>query len=337
MLILGIESSCDETAIAVVENGRKIISNCVLSQIDIHERFGGVVPEIAARAHCEAISSLAKKALADVDIDDIDGIAVTYAPGLIGALLVGVSFAKGLAFSLNKPLIPVHHLRGHVAADYITHPQLEPPFTALIASGGHSHIVYVRDYTDYEIMGTTKDDAAGECYDKVARILGLSYPGGSKIEQLGKTGNPNSISFPKVNFKNDPFSFSFSGIKTAVINYVHTKEQKNEPYSKEDVAASFNEAVTSVLAEKAIKASVLHTPKKLVAAGGVSANASLREKLTVMAKKNNVELFLPDRSLCGDNGAMIASQGYYELLKGNIADYGELNAFPTVSIDSDFR
>lgn len=331
MIILGIESSCDETAVSVVENGRNILSSYVSSQIDIHKLYGGVVPEIAARAHCEAISGLTMQALNDIGNKEIDGIAVTYAPGLIGALLVGVSFAKSLSFAMNKPLIPVHHLRGHVASDYITHPDLEPPFTALIASGGHSHIVYVKDYTDYQILGTTHDDAAGESFDKAARVIGLPYPGGALMEKLAEKGNPNAIHFPKVSFKDDPFSFSFSGVKTAVINYVHNKEQTGEPFSKEDIAASFTEAVTSVLAEKAITAAETHHPKKLAIAGGVSANGILRKKLSEACEKKGISLYLPDKKLCGDNAAMIAAQGYFEYLKGHVAGI-DLNAYPTLNI-----
>jgi len=331
MNILGIESSCDETAVAVVKDGREILSSYIASQVDTHTLYGGVVPEIAARAHCEAITGLAKQAIADVGLENIDAIAVTYAPGLIGALLVGVSFAKSLALATGKPLIPVHHLRGHVASDYLTHNDLKPPFTALIASGGHSHIVYVKDYTDYEIMGTTKDDAAGECFDKAARVIGLGYPGGVKIEKLARNGNPDAIRFPRVNFPDEPYCFSFSGIKTAIINYVHNKEQLGEEYSKEDVAASFTEAVVDVLAGKAVEAAKHHTPKKLAVAGGVSANGFLRERLISLCEKNNVELYLPDRSLCGDNAAMIAAQGYYEYLAGNVTDES-LNATPTANI-----
>lgn len=331
MIILGIESSCDETAVAVVENGRNVLSSYVASQIDIHKLYGGVVPEIAARAHCEAISGLTKQALNDIGDKKIDGIAVTYAPGLIGALLVGVSFAKSLALAMNKPLIPVHHLRGHVAADYITHPDLEPPFTALIASGGHSHIVYVKDYTDYQILGTTHDDAAGESFDKAARVIGLPYPGGALMEELAKKGNPKAIPFPKVSFKDDPFSFSFSGVKTAVINYVHNKEQTGEAYSKEDIAASFTEAVTGVLAEKAVAAAETHHPKKLAVAGGVSANGILRQKLTDACEKKDIALYLPDKKLCGDNAAMIAAQGYFEFTAGHTAGIN-LNAYPTMNI-----
>lgn len=334
MKILGIESSCDETAVAVVENGRKVLSNHVLSQIDTHALYGGVVPEIAARAHCEAISLLTRKAVSDIgSLDEIDAIAVTYAPGLIGALLVGVNFAKSLAFSANKPLIPVHHIRGHVAANYITYKDLTPPFTSLIVSGGHSHIVNVSNYCEYKILGRTRDDAAGEAFDKTARILGLGYPGGVKVEALAKNGNKNAIHFPRVNFTDAPFDFSFSGIKTSVINYVHSKEQKKEAYSKEDIAASFTEAVCDVLSSKAIKAAVEYKTKKLVVAGGVSANCFLRERLKKDCKDKNTELYLPELKYCGDNAAMIAAQGYFEYLKGNTAGT-ELNAYANMSIEN---
>ena len=257
MNILGIESSCDETAAAVVKDGREVISSYVLSQIDTHALYGGVVPEIAARAHCEAIFQLTQKAVGDAGgLDNIDAVAVTYAPGLIGALLVGVNFAKSLALAADKPLIPVHHIRGHVAANYITHIKLTPPFVSLIVSGGHSHIVKVSDWCEYKILGRTRDDAAGEAFDKTARILGLGYPGGAKVEAMAKNGNKEALRFPRVNFEDNPFDFSFSGVKTSVINYIHSKEQKQEKYSKEDVAASFTEAVCEVLSTKAAEATL---------------------------------------------------------------------------------
>ena len=334
MRILGIESSCDETAVAVVEDGRHVISNRVLSQIDIHTLYGGVVPEIAARAHCEAISRLTKQALDEAGgIETIDAVAVTYAPGLIGALLVGVNFAKSLSFSANLPLIPVHHIRGHVAANYITHKTLEPPFTSLIVSGGHSHIVHLSDWCNYKIIGRTRDDAAGEAFDKTARILGLGYPGGVKVEALAKNGDKNAIHFPRVNFENSPFDFSFSGIKTAVINYVHSKDQKGEEYSKEDVAASFTEAVCDVLSSKAVKAAVLNGSKKLVVAGGVSANSFLRDRLKADCEKEQIDLFLPELKYCGDNAAMIAAQGYFEFKAGKSAGTS-LNAYANMDIEN---
>lgn len=338
MYILGIESSCDETAASVVRDGREILSNVVSSQIAIHTLYGGVVPEIASRAHTEAISNVVSEALKPVGgMEKIDAVAVTNAPGLIGALLVGVSFAKGLAFSAKKPLVPVHHIRGHVAAAYLSHPELEPPFIALIVSGGHSHIVFVKNYTDYTILGRTRDDAAGESFDKTARILGLGYPGGVKIDALAKSGDPHAIEFPKVGFKDAPYDFSFSGVKTAVINYVHNAEQTGAEINKADVAASFSRAVCSVLTEKATAAvkelsDSLGAGKKLVVAGGVSANSVLRSYLKRSAKENGFSLYLPELQLCGDNGAMIASQGYYEYLAGNVADES-LNAYATESIE----
>jgi len=336
MRILGIESSCDETAAAVVEDGRKIISNIVSTQISIHELYGGVVPEIASRAHLEAISNVCSLALESVGgIDGIDAISVTNAPGLIGALLVGVSYAKALAFSANKPLIPVHHIRGHVAASYLSNPDLKPPFIALIVSGGHSHIVYVSDYTDYKILGGTRDDAAGESFDKAARVLGLGYPGGPKMDKLAKNGNPHAVRFPQVRFSETPFDFSFSGIKTAMINYAHNAEQTGIEINKEDASASFSHAICSVLTEKAVLAvNTYEMPeKKLVVAGGVAANSMLRRYLTEASEKEKINLYFPEISLCGDNAAMIASQGYYEYLIGRNSDTS-LNAFATESIET---
>ncbi len=328
MKLLAIESSCDETAAALVEDGRQILTNEVISQIPIHEIYGGVVPEIASRAHVEVIESLVTRALAG---ETPDAVAVTYTPGLIGALLVGVNYAKSLAFALKKPLIPVHHLRGHVAANYLTYPQLTPPFTALIVSGGHSHIVEVSDYTDYRILGQTRDDAAGEAFDKVARVLGLGYPGGPKVQAMAVQGNPFAIRFPQVEFENAPFDFSFSGVKTAVINHVHHTQQAGLELQKADLAASFSYAVCSVLARKAVTAAEQNT-HRLVLAGGVSANQHLREMLTDVCAKKGVELFLPAPALCGDNAAMIGAQGYYEWLAGRQADES-LNAYAMMSVE----
>lgn len=330
MIILGIESSCDETAAAMVENGRRVLSSVVSSQIETHALYGGVVPEIASRAHLEAVWSVVEKAVSQAE-KDFDAIAVTYAPGLIGALLVGVGFAKGLAFSAQKPLIPVHHLRGHTASVYTAYPELEPPFTVLIASGGHSHIVRVSDYTDYKILGQTRDDAAGESFDKAARLLGLSYPGGVKIDSLSKEGNRFAIKFPQVHFADKPYDFSFSGVKTAVINYVHNAQQHGIEINRADVAASFSHAICSVLTEKAV-AAALHGNRKLVLAGGVAANSMLREYMKEACDKNGVALYLPPVRICGDNAAMIAAQGYYEYLSGNIADTS-LNAYACKSIE----
>lgn len=330
MNVLGIESSCDETAAAVVQDGRKILSSVVSSQIDIHALYGGVVPEIASRAHLDAISGVVDQAVMEAGgLDKIDAIAVTNAPGLIGALLVGVNFAKSLAYSLGKPLIPVHHIRGHVASDYLSHKDLEPPFISLIVSGGHSHIVLVNDYTDYRIIGHTRDDAAGESFDKAARLLGLDYPGGAKMDALAKNGNENAIQFPRVCFKDAPYDFSFSGVKTSVINYLHNAQQKDLEICREDVAASYSAAICSVLRDKAVMAVNDFGKDRLVIAGGVSANSMLRRYLSEV---NGIKMFFPDLSLCGDNGAMIASQGYYEYLAGNVAG-PELNAFACKSIE----
>ena len=334
MNILGIESSCDETAAAVVKDGREVISSYVLSQIDTHALYGGVVPEIAARAHCEAIFQLTQKAVGDAGgLDNIDAVAVTYAPGLIGALLVGVNFAKSLALAADKPLIPVHHIRGHVAANYITHIKLTPPFVSLIVSGGHSHIVKVSDWCEYKILGRTRDDAAGEAFDKTARILGLGYPGGAKVEAMAKNGNKEALRFPRVNFEDNPFDFSFSGVKTSVINYIHSKEQKQEKYSKEDVAASFTEAVCEVLSTKAAEATLKNNADTLVVAGGVAANSFLRDKLKKDCEKRKLSLFLPGLKYCGDNAAMIAAQGFFEYKKGNVAKT-DLNAYANMSIEN---
>ncbi len=328
MKILGIESSCDETAAALVEDGRTIITNEVVSQIPIHERYGGVVPEIASRCHIEAIEPLIDRAL---NGETPDAIAVTYGPGLIGALLVGVNYAKSLAYALDVPLIPVHHLRGHVAANYLCHPDLNPPFTALIASGGHSHIVHVKSYTEYEILGKTRDDAAGEAFDKSARILNLGYPGGPKIQKAAETGNPDAIEFPQVHFKDAPYDFSFSGVKTAVVNYAHRAKQRGEEINAPDLAASFTKAVCSVLTEKSVLAAK-NTTGRLVLAGGVSANRDLRNLMKKTCKTEGIELYLPRPDLCGDNGAMIACQGYYEYLAGHRAST-DLNAYATMGVD----
>jgi len=328
MKILAFESSCDETAVALVEDGRKILSNEVVSQIPVHERYGGVVPEIASRCHIEAIEAMTDRALGG---ERPDAIAVTYAPGLIGALLVGVNYAKSLAYTMNLPLIPVHHLRGHVASNYLTFPNLEPPFTALIASGGHSHIVHVKSYTDYEIMGKTRDDAAGEAFDKSARILGLGYPGGPKIQKAAETGNPNAIQFPRVHFKDAPYDFSFSGVKTAVVNYAHTARQRGETIHAPDLAASFTKAVCDVLTEKSVLAAK-NTTGRLVLAGGVSANRDLRRAMEEACRKENVSLYLPRPDLCGDNAAMIGAQAYYEYLEGQVASI-DLNAYATMPVD----
>lgn len=333
MKILAIESSCDETAAAVVEDGRRVLSNAVYTQIDIHKIYGGVVPEIASRKHTEKITAVVEQALRDADLsaNELDAVAVTYAPGLVGALLTGVSYAKAYAYSLNVPLIPVHHLRGHVAANYLTHTDLQPPFLALIVSGGHSHIVHVKSYTDYEIIGRTHDDAAGEAFDKVARILGIGYPGGREIERLAKSGNPQFLQLPHSVFSDNPYDFSFSGLKTNVINHVHKLEQNGQTPNKADVAASFCHTITSTLCDHFIKAALDLDIKTLVLAGGVSANSMLREKVTFEAEKHNLKLYLPELKYCGDNAAMIASQAFYEHKKGAVAPL-DLNAYATMSI-----
>lgn len=327
MKILAIESSCDETSAAVVENGRNVLSCKILSQIDIHKRFGGVVPEIASRAHVEAVVPLCREALleAGLSAEEIDAVAVTYRPGLIGALLVGVNFAKGLAYTLKKPLIAVNHIRGHIAANYIAHPELEPPFLALVISGGHTSLIYVKDYTTFETVGVTRDDAAGEAFDKVARVMGISYPGGAEMDRLAKEGNFKAVDFPRATVKNAPYDFSYSGLKTAVVNHLHRLSQTNTPYKKEDIAASFTSAVCDTVTDRLSYAIDDFSPPVLVLAGGVSANSHIRRAVTDLCEKKGCKLCLPPLSLCGDNAAMIACQGYYEYIHGNISDI-RLNA-----------
>lgn len=325
-LVLGIESSCDETSVAVVKNGREVLSNVIDTQIKIHEQFGGVVPEIASRNHIEAISRVTKLALeqANVKLEDIDVIAPTYGPGLVGALLVGVSYGRGLAYALNKPLVGVNHLEGHISANYITHPDLEPPFLCMLTSGGNTQIVYVKDYCDMEVLGRTRDDAIGEAFDKVARVIGLTYPGGPKIDKLAEQGKV-TINFPKTHFEN--LDFSFSGIKTAVINLHH----KNPEVNKADLCMSFEKAVTEVLTENIEKAIKQTGIKKVVLAGGVSANTHIREEFEKLGQKLNVQIYKPDLKLCTDNAAMIGSAGYYRYLHGDISD-NTLNAVPNLKI-----
>lgn len=330
--ILAIESSCDETAAAVVKNGREVLSNVISSQIDIHTKFGGVVPEVASRKHLEAITSVIEQAISDAKItkNDIDYIAVTYAPGLVGALLVGVSAAKSLSFALKKPLIPVHHIRGHICANYIEHPELKPPFICLVASGGHSHIVYVKNYSDYEVVGQTRDDAAGEAFDKVARVLGLGYPGGPKIDKIAKEGNPDAIPFKKVKFKDNIYDFSFSGIKTAVINYCHTSSQKGIEFSKADVAASFQKSVCEVMIDNLLQAAKDYNCSVVTLAGGVACNSALRRELE--RRKGDLKVYYPSPIYCTDNAAMIGCCAYYEKNNSNFADLS-LNAIPYLGID----
>lgn len=336
MKILGIESSCDETAASVVEDGRNVLSNIVASQAEVHALYGGVVPEIASRAHCEALTGVVKEALekAECTLNDIDAIAVTYAPGLIGALLTGLSFAKGLSFSCGKPLVPVHHIRGHVAANYIAHTDLKPPFIALVVSGGHTSLLKVDDYTCYTSIGQTRDDAAGEAFDKAARMLGLPYPGGAAMDRLASLGNKNAMKFTISHVDNCPYDFSFSGLKTAVINQVHTMQQKGIELTEEfkaDLAASFTETLVKSICLRvdALYSQVGKLP--LVLAGGVAANSHLRAGLKALAESKGVSLYLPPLSLCGDNAAMIAYQGYFEYVSGSFADL-KLNAFATKSV-----
>lgn len=333
MKILGIESSCDETAAAVVEDGRRILSSVVSTQIEKHKIFGGVVPEIASRLHTESISYVVSEALrqADCAINDIDAIAVTYAPGLIGALLVGVNYAKGLSLSSGIPLVPVHHLRSHIAANYITHKDLTPPFLCLVVSGGNTLLVNVKDYTDFEILGRTRDDAAGEALDKAARSLGLPYPGGVNLDKAAKNGNPNAYKFPTPHVDGCPLDFSFSGLKTSVINTIHNASQKGETVSVEDLGASFISAVVHSLLTNTEKAMLTQNSSVLVLAGGVSANSVLREKMTELAKKHSWKLYFPELSLCGDNAAMVGAQGYYEFISGKRGDM-TLNAAATMDI-----
>lgn len=333
-LILGIESSCDETAAAVVKNGREILSNVINTQIELHKKYGGVVPEIASRKHIQNIDAVVEEALrnANVTIDDIDAIAVTYGPGLVGALLVGVSFAKGYAYAANKPLVPVHHIKGHIMANFLAHKDLEPPFVCLVASGGHSHIVLVEDYVKFKILGRTRDDAAGEAFDKIARVLELGYPGGPHIDKLSKEGNPDAYKFPRVRMDKDSLDFSFSGVKTAVINFLHKAEQQGVELNKADIAASFQNAITDVLCEHTIEAAKKYNIKTIAIAGGVAANSNLREKMTNLAGQDGIDVLYPPPVLCTDNAAMIACAGYYLYENGNVAEL-DLNATPSLSIE----
>lgn len=332
-LILAIESSCDETSAAVVKDGREVLSCVISSQIDIHKKFGGVVPEVASRNHILNISSVVEEAMSEagVDYSDLSAVAVTYGPGLIGALLVGVSYAKGIASAHKLPLVAVNHIHGHIAANYITHKDLKPPFVCLVASGGHSHILYVKDYMEFEILGRTRDDAAGEAFDKIARVIGLGYPGGPKIEALAKEGNPDAMKFPRVEFSDAPYDFSFSGVKTSVINYLHNAEQKGTPVKNADIAASFQKAVTDVLVAHTIRACCDKKTDKVVLAGGVSANGALREAFLAAAGENNLSLYYPQPILCTDNAAMIAAAGYYKFLKGEFAG-SDLNAVANLKL-----
>ena len=331
--ILAIESSCDETSAAVVVNGREVLSNVIASQISTHEKYGGVVPEVASRMHIEAVSGVVEEALleANITLDKIDAIGVTYGPGLVGALLVGLQFAKGLAFSSKKPLVGVNHIEGHICANYIQHKDLKPPFISLVVSGGHTFIVHVKDYGIYEVIGQTRDDAAGEAYDKVARALGLGYPGGPKIDKLAKEGNPKAITFPKANFHEETLDFSFSGVKSAVLNYLNKCNMQNIEINKADVAASFQQAVVDVL-----KDNVLLTCKKknidtIAIAGGVASNSTLRETLINEAGKKGIKVLFPTPILCTDNAAMIGSAAYFNFINGKVNDLN-LNAKPNLKL-----
>jgi len=335
--ILAIESSCDETAAAVVENGRKVISSVVASQVERHVVFGGVVPEVASRLHAESISLVVAQALeqAQLSCAELDAIAVTAAPGLIGSLLVGVGFAKGLSRSANLPLVPVHHLRSHIAANYLAHPDFEPPFLCLVVSGGHSHIVEVLDYTTLRVIGRTRDDAAGEAFDKTARSIGLPYPGGVYLDKVAEEGNPKAFTFSKPHVSGSPYDFSFSGLKTNVINTVHNMQQKGEEIPVADLAASVRKCVVDILTEKFLLAADELGYKRLALAGGVSANSELRRRMTDLCKKTGRELYVPPLSLCGDNAAMVGAQGYYEFVAGHIAGL-DLNASAAMEIDAEF-
>jgi len=331
--ILAFESTCDETAVAVVEDGRKILTDQIFSQAELHAVYGGVVPEIASRCHVESISILTQRAIdaAGIKREEIDAVAVSYAPGLIGAVLVGVNFAKSVASALGVPLIPVHHIRGHIAANYLAYPELEPPFLCLAISGGNTILVDVQGYTDMRIIGATRDDAAGECFDKTARVLGLPYPGGKPIDQLAQKGDDTRYVFPIANVEGHPYDMSFSGLKTAVINLVHNAEQKGEELDREGLAASFTKAVSDSLVPRTIKAAKELGSKKIVVAGGVAANSRIRADFMRAAEENGLELFIPPLKLCGDNGAMIGAQGYYEYLAGNTAS-SDLNAYATMKL-----
>ena len=334
MRILGIESSCDETAASVVEDGRRVLSNVIASQVEEHKIYGGVVPEIASRRHTEAICGVIDKALADAEctLSDIDAIAVTYAPGLIGALLVGVNYAKGLSLSTEVPLVPVHHLRGHIAANYISSEEIKPPFLALVVSGGHSHIINVKSYTDFEIIGRTRDDAAGEAMDKAARTVGLPYPGGVNLDKIAVNGDENKYKFPVPKVADNKYDFSFSGLKTFAVNLVHNASQKGEEVKAEDLGASFIKAVTDLLVSHTMDAAADLDARTIVLAGGVSANSRLRRVMSEQCEKRGIKLFMPELKYCGDNAAMIASQGYYEYLDGKIAGL-TLNAVASMPID----
>lgn len=332
-LILAIESSCDETAASVVKNGREILSNIISSQIALHTLYGGVVPEIASRKHIEKINQVIEEALkqAQVTLEDIDAVGVTYGPGLVGALLVGVAEAKAIAYAAKKPLVGVHHIEGHIAANYIEHPDLEPPFLCLVVSGGHTHLVHVEDYGKYKIIGRTRDDAAGEAFDKVARAIGLGYPGGPKIDKVSREGNPEAIVFPRAHIEEAPYDFSFSGVKSAVLNYINGCKMKGEEYSQADIAASFQKAVTDVLVGNAMHAVEEYGDRKFAIAGGVASNSALRAAMAEACKEKGVEFYYPSPIYCTDNAAMIGVAAYYEFMNGTRHGW-DLNAVPNLKL-----
>ena len=332
-LILAIESSCDETAASVVKNGRCVLSNIISSQIAIHTLYGGVVPEIASRKHIEKINQVVEAALkeADVTLDDIDAIGVTYGPGLVGALLVGVAEAKAIAYAKKKPLVGVHHIEGHVSANYIEHPDLEPPFLCEIISGGHTHLVIVKDYGSFEILGRTRDDAAGEAFDKVARAIGLGYPGGPKIDKLAKERNPHAIDFPRAHMEDAPYDFSFSGVKSAVLNHLNKCRMTGEPIVEADIAASFQQAVVDVLVDNAIRAAKDYHMDRLAIAGGVASNGALRAAMEAACEKESIRFYRPSPIFCTDNAAMIGVAAYYEYQKGTRHGW-DLNAVPNLKL-----
>lgn len=332
-LILAIESSCDETSAAVVQDGKIVLSNVISSQIDTHKKFGGVVPEVASRMHIEVVNEVVKEALeeAKVTLDEIDAIGVTYGPGLVGALLVGLQYAKGLSYATKKPLVGVNHIEGHICANYIQHKELQPPFVSLVVSGGHTFIVHVKNYGEYEVLGETRDDAAGEAFDKVARAVGLGYPGGPKIDKLSKEGNENAIEFPRAKFHDDTLDFSFSGVKSAVLNYINKCKMQNVEINRADVVASFQKAVVEVLKDNVFFTCEKKNLDKIAIAGGVASNSALRNALIKEGEKRNVKILFPEPVLCTDNAAMIGSAAYFEFMNGNVSEL-DLNAKPNLKL-----